>query len=203
MAGTIKANVVQLGDSATATQNFVLQTNVDGTAKRARGNQGATTQDLLTVAADGNVQLTKTTGQSMIRLNSTNGAGSTNTVIRRWLTTVTSQGTDITYADSATLGGTFTINTNGVYAIEYHDGNSAGAGTRGISLNSTQLTTAILSLTNQSEVLAMATTPTANYIGCASWIGYLAVGSIIRAHTEAATTLTTQAQAAFTITRVA
>lgn len=53
MAGTIKANTIQLGDSATATQNFVLQTNVDGTAKLARGNQGATTQDILTVDANG------------------------------------------------------------------------------------------------------------------------------------------------------
>lgn len=55
MAGTIKANAVQLGDSATASQNFVLQTSVDGTAKLARGNLGATTQDILTVDAAGKV----------------------------------------------------------------------------------------------------------------------------------------------------
>lgn len=55
MAGTLKINAVQLGDSLTATQNFVLQTNVDGTAKLARGNVGATTQDILTVDATGAV----------------------------------------------------------------------------------------------------------------------------------------------------
>ena len=53
MAGTIKTNAVQLGDSATATQNFTLRTNVDGTATLARGNVGATTQDILTIDAAG------------------------------------------------------------------------------------------------------------------------------------------------------
>ena len=56
MAGQIKANQLQLGDSATATQNFVWQTNVDGTAKLARGNIGATSQDILTVGAGGVVK---------------------------------------------------------------------------------------------------------------------------------------------------
>lgn len=55
MAGTIKTNNLQLGDSSTATQNFTLQTNVDGTAKLARGNAGATTQDILTVDSGGRV----------------------------------------------------------------------------------------------------------------------------------------------------
>lgn len=55
MAGKTVINQLQLGDSATATQNFVLQTNVDGTAKLARGNAGATTQDILTVDTNGKV----------------------------------------------------------------------------------------------------------------------------------------------------
>ena len=53
----VSGNSIQLGDSATATQNFVLQTNVDGTAKLSRGNVGATTQDVLTVDAAGKVTL--------------------------------------------------------------------------------------------------------------------------------------------------
>jgi hypothetical protein len=57
MAGQIKVNQVQLGDSLTATQNFVWQTNVDGTAKLARGNVGATTQDILTVDATGKITI--------------------------------------------------------------------------------------------------------------------------------------------------
>jgi hypothetical protein len=50
-----------------------------------------------------------TLAQSMVRLNTANGYGSTNTAIRRFTNVVTNQGTDITYADSATLGTTFTI----------------------------------------------------------------------------------------------
>jgi len=82
MAGQIKVNQLQLGDSLTATQNFVWQTNVDGTAKLARGNVGATTQDILTVDAAGyvgigigpNIKRAKFTGV-------TGGAAATNTVI--------------------------------------------------------------------------------------------------------------------------
>jgi len=59
MAGQLKVSQIQLGDSATATNNFVLQTALDGTAKLSRGNVGATTQDVLTVGADGLINTTK------------------------------------------------------------------------------------------------------------------------------------------------
>jgi hypothetical protein len=50
----LKANAAQLGQSGTATQNFTLDaTAADGTMKLARGNAGATTQDILTVDASG------------------------------------------------------------------------------------------------------------------------------------------------------
>jgi hypothetical protein len=53
MAGTIKAQV-QLGDSATATQNFTITSEAaDGTMKLARGNKGATSQDVMTISAAG------------------------------------------------------------------------------------------------------------------------------------------------------
>jgi hypothetical protein len=55
MAGTVKANAVQLGDSSTATQNLTIRTNADGTFTIARGNVGATTQDILTIDASGNI----------------------------------------------------------------------------------------------------------------------------------------------------
>lgn len=57
MAGTIKTHV-QLGDSTTATNNFLISSqSADGTMKIARGNDGATTQDILTVNASGVVTL--------------------------------------------------------------------------------------------------------------------------------------------------
>ena len=51
----LKSNSVQIGQSATATQNFTLSvpSSPDGTIKLARGNSGATTADVLTVNASG------------------------------------------------------------------------------------------------------------------------------------------------------
>lgn len=51
----LKVNQIQLGQSGTASQNFTLTTGVDGTMTLARGNAGATTDDLFTIDADGNV----------------------------------------------------------------------------------------------------------------------------------------------------
>lgn len=65
MAGTVKTNIVQLGDSATATQNLTIRTNVDGTFTIARGNAGATTQDILTIDANGRIA----TPQTVIAFN--------------------------------------------------------------------------------------------------------------------------------------
>lgn len=57
MAGTVKTNIVQLGDSSTPSQNLVIRTNVDGTFSVARGNAGATTQDILTIDANGRIAM--------------------------------------------------------------------------------------------------------------------------------------------------
>jgi len=56
----LKSNSVQIGQSATATQNFTLSvpSSPDGTIKLARGNSGATTADVLSVDASGNVTAT-------------------------------------------------------------------------------------------------------------------------------------------------
>ena len=59
----LKANSVQIGQSATATNNFTLSipSSPDGTIKLARGNSGATTADVLSVNASGNVTLNEIT----------------------------------------------------------------------------------------------------------------------------------------------
>lgn len=57
MAGKSVVNTIQLGDSITPTNNFVLKSNVDGSLTLARGNEGATSQDILTVNAAGKVTL--------------------------------------------------------------------------------------------------------------------------------------------------
>ena len=119
---------------------------------------------------------------SMVRLHTANGYGSTNTMIRRFTTTVNNQGSDITYADSATLGASFTINTNGVYAVSYFEVFNSTA-YAGLSLNTTTPTTVIQSIA-AAEILSLGygtggvgSTPNA------PWTGHLAAGAVIRAHT--------------------
>lgn len=139
--------------------------------------------------------------RSMIRLNTANGWGSTNTPIRRFLNLVTSSGTDITYADSATLGASFTINVGGVYTITYGDAFTV-QGTMGLSLNTSQPTVSIISLA-ASEVLIDTTPGAGNAPGAVSWTGYLPAGSVIRAHTGTGLVTGTPANSCqFTIVRV-
>jgi hypothetical protein len=139
--------------------------------------------------------------QSMVRLNTANGYGSTNNKIRRFTNVVVNQGTDITYADSATLGASFTINTNGVYALQYNDQFTTNTEV-GWSLNSTQLSTSILSIT-QADILCINDSQSANNMGCASVTVYLAVGSVVRCHTSGSATGVNTGGCQVTVVRVA
>ena len=140
------------------------------------------------------------TTPSMVRLNTANGYGSSSTKIRRFTNTVTNQGSDITYADSATLGATFTINTTGIYGISYTDQFNA-AGDVGLSLNSTQLTTGIVSIT-AADALAVATTGANNYAGSVAVTLYASAGSVIRAHTGGTASGANPTAQQFVITRI-
>jgi hypothetical protein len=62
----LKSNSVQIGQSATATQNFTLSVpaSPDGTIKLARGNSGATTSDILSVSSSGAVTINNLNNQS-------------------------------------------------------------------------------------------------------------------------------------------
>lgn len=53
MAGILKTDAVQLGDDADSSKNLVIKSNLDGTFTLARGNVGATTQDILTIDENG------------------------------------------------------------------------------------------------------------------------------------------------------
>jgi hypothetical protein len=117
---------------------------------------------------------------SIVSLNTANGYGSTNTVIRRFTNTVINQGIDISYTDSATLGASFLINTSGIYSISYTESLSV-SNTFGLSDDSTQLTTSIQSITS-ANILNYAQTPGANISSNLAWTGYLASGSVVRPH---------------------
>lgn len=139
-----------------------------------------------------------TTAQSMVRLQFSNGYGSTNTKIRRYTGTTVSQGSDITYADSATLGASLTINTSGVYSMTISDTGTASS-TVGISLNTTQPAVAISALT-YAERLVHNTGNGTNPVS-ASVTVYIAAGGVIRPHTDG-TAASNNAYADFTIVRI-
>jgi hypothetical protein len=140
---------------------------------------------------------------SEVWLQQGNGSGSSSTKIRRYTTTITNTGSDITYADSATLGATFTINTTGLYHISRGDGNTGAAVHLGFSVNSAQLTTAVQSCT-ASTILAACATASAGSLAYIADTVYLTAGDVVRAHDGTSTcNFTTPAQLiSFRITRI-
>lgn len=111
-----------------------------------------------------------------------NGHGSTNTAIRRFSNIETETGTDITYADSVTLGASFTINTAGIYAMHYTDIRTGAAFFMGISKNSNQLTTAINSISSTNRVTAN-DQASSIYMNVSATLS-LAANDVIRPHTD-------------------
>lgn len=155
--------------------------------------------------SDGSVTPVKTQAgalPSMLRLNTANGYGSTNTKIRRFTSVLVNQGVDITYADSATLGATFTINVAGVYAISYNDQFTTAAW-MGISLNAANGATAIESLPVAEVLCTVVASSTAGWAAQAATTVYLPVNSVVRAHTGGIGSGTMPNTCQFTITRVA
>lgn len=117
--------------------------------------------------------------RSIVAVYNKLGAGSSSTTIARWANIQFNQGTAISYADSASLGGTFTINENGLYCTEgsqYSGSTIAFA----ITLNSAELSTACDSLTNQNSILCFGRGASANTSGTCSWCGPLLIGDVVR-----------------------
>lgn len=135
--------------------------------------------------------------QSFVRLSGSNGHGTTNTCIRRFSTTLANQGSDITYADSAALGASFTINTAGTYSITYSD-NFDQPANMGLSLDSADLATSISNIAAANR-LTQGLTSAASYCLSVSVALPLGAGSVIRAHTSGSSSGGNVAD--FTITR--
>ena len=193
MSSTINASTASGGG---------LVTSADASGVLALQTAGVTG---LSIDASQNIAFAKvpanTTAQSMVRLHTALGYGSTNTMIRRFNNVVTYQGSDISYVDSATLGATFTVNTNGVYAVSYNDQFTVSSYV-GLSLNSSQLTTGIYAIT-AADILSIAWQVYAQGSVVAQWTGYLPAGSVVRAHTWGTASGTNPTNCQFTIVRVA
>jgi len=118
--------------------------------------------------------------RSEIWLNTGNGMGSTNTKIRRFTNNPKAIGSAITYADSATLGASLTINEDGVYAMGYTDGSTSTTAFFGFSISSTELTTDIQTITAADRVqLSMNVSTDFGHVGATV---YLSAGQVIRPH---------------------
>jgi hypothetical protein len=121
---------------------------------------------------------------SSVRLNTANGYGSTNPYVRRFSNNPENLGSAVTYIDSATLGGYFTVNEDGIYNISFCDNFTTISG-MGISKNASSPTLGY-SAQGLNERLAFVIPPTINYNTETSWSGFLSKNDIIRAHTDGA-----------------
>lgn len=140
-------------------------------------------------------------GNHSVTVTNGNGSGSTNTKIRRFTTTQTNVGTAITYADSATLGASFTINEPGIYEAFYEDESSLGQTYIGISVNTTQPTVDINSITatDRAGLASNATNITASL----TRVLRLSTGDVVRPHWgSSAPNNTNAAFSAFSIKKV-
>jgi hypothetical protein len=185
-------------------QNSVEFLTVDSSNNATLSNNLAVTGTLSAGAVSGTTGTftgAVTTPLSYVRVNTANGYGSTNTKIRRFTNIVNNVGADITYADSATLGATFTINTNGVYSVSYSD-QFTNASNVGVSLNSTELTTNITDITI-TNILSVVTTGASGYGAVSSATFYAAAASVVRAHASGSATGGSPNIGQFTIARVA
>ncbi len=193
-------------DSASVIYSTTARSNVAyrviGYIESTQATAGTWATAPSTIQGQGGQALVRPSSGSMVRLNTANGYGSTNTKIRRFTNTVTNVGSDITYADSATLGASFTINTPGVYAISATDCTNSANWATGLSLNTTTPTTNIQSCA-VGEILAAGFISTADVATAVSWTGYLPAGSIIRAHNAGGTVGGNPNTVQFTIARVA
>lgn len=155
---------------------------------------GGASEDLWTVnVTPGSIrtsyEIQGTPKQGKVSTYGGNGHGSVNGVIRRFDTTSSNTSLDVVFADSSTAGASLTINSAGIYAVNYCD-RSVSSDTRfGLSLNSAQLTTAIQSITSGRLVNTIDDT-TNHSVWCVAWTGRLSPTDVVRPHTDSNTNAT-------------
>lgn len=122
-----------------------------------------------------------------------NGHGLVNTNVRRFTNSEGLTG-EITYADNANDGGSFTINTSGFYIIECSDRNSGATADVAITKNST-------SPNSSTSILAKATGSATFWASCSAAV-YLTSGDVIRMCTDTGGTPSTADDVHMSILRV-
>jgi hypothetical protein len=141
-------------------------------------------------------------GDHAVAVTTPNGWGSTNTKIARFTTVQSSTGTDITYADSATLGASFTTNRAGLYQVYLNGPFGATAALKiGASVNTTTPTTDLDSITASSRILYGQWDNSVNQGWSLSRVMYFNAGDVIRPHGNGAN-LGTSPIAVFAVRKV-
>lgn len=115
-----------------------------------------------------------------IRGNTCSAFGSTNNKIPRWTNVVIDRGEHITFRQSATLGDDFFINTPGLYFFGVCLTTDGVSGI-GISLNSSELTTGVLSIA-VADLMVSEVVSGANQQGAMFCVMRLEPGDIVRPH---------------------
>lgn len=193
-SGTTSGTVTTIVKDAAGTYNWVYPTTA-GTSGFALTSGGGGTTAMTWTALLGSV------GLNRVRAYNGNGYGATSTAIRRFSNTVTA-GSGINYADDANLAGTFTIVTAGVYSASVMDYSNTAGYMCGASVNSAELTTTIISIT-ESTKMAFAEIPAANHPGNTTGSRYLAVNDVVRMHCSLThTSPATNSECYFELTQV-
>ncbi len=145
---------------------------------------------------------------SEVRLNTFNAYGSTSTnKIPRFTNTALHAGDDITYTDSATDGGSFTINEGGIFAIDLSWNLPVGGDQWiGVTLNdsSSDLLADVSSITGANRLclagksVIASQSPQANCF----WVGRLKKNDVIRAHSSSTSSPNATSSCNFHITKI-
>lgn len=134
----LKSNSVQIGQSATATNNFTLsvQASPDGTIKLARGNSGATTQDILSVNASGAVTLTNGGAITLAAAQATTSGTSVDfTGIPSWAKRITVMFNEVSISGASHL--LIRLGTSGGFESSGYESQTAVVNTASNTANST------------------------------------------------------------------
>ncbi len=142
--------------------------------------------------------------KSVIWLQFPNGYGSTYNKIRKWTVVVRNTGSAMTLTQSAVFGDSITINENGIYSFNYADYSAAAGTYLGLSLNTTQPTTDLGSITGNEILVSAVTTAAEGAVQtCVAITIALQAGDVVRCHSSGNLTTTgAQAISSWTATKV-
>lgn len=145
---------------------------------------GETYQILCTGSALFAFLVSRDIGDQEVICHTGNGYGSTNTKRRRYTTKVKDTATGIiTYADSSTLGATFTVHVPGTYLIHRQEKYNSTSGRGGIALNASSGTANYSTLAFAEKLGALSVLNTSIY-GSSTAMRELAVSDVIVSHDD-------------------